>query len=75
MLGRGWDIVCVIAAIGGAALGNEDEDLARKRAVEAGAIIFVGRAGLGSCVSIEVAFGVEGGPDGIGSVRNVGGVY
>jgi hypothetical protein len=42
MFGRGCDIDCVIAARGATASGKEDDDLATKRAVEAGAIIFFG---------------------------------
>lgn len=70
-MGNGCDIVCVIAARGGAEFGNEEDDLARKRAVEAGAIVLVGGLGFGVCVSIEASSGVDGGPEGIGSVGRV----
>jgi hypothetical protein len=77
MFGRGCDIVCVIAASGGAASGNEDDDLARNSAVEAGATILVGSFGKGGefegCISpsrdvaaaVVVVRGAEG-PEGIG---------
>jgi hypothetical protein len=79
MFGIGCEIVCVIAASGGAASGKEDDDLARKSAVEAGATILVGNRGLGGrfggAVSLSTDVAVDGaaivvvgaeGPEGIG---------
>jgi hypothetical protein len=76
MLGRGCDIVCVRAVSGGAALGNDVEDFARKRAVEAGAITLAGSAG-GGCVEVsEGTVSNDGGgcdgADGMGSVTRYG---
>lgn len=68
MLGRGWDIVCVRAVNGGAALGNEGDDLARKRAVEAGATTLAGR------VEDVCAVACEGSEDGCGGCEGADGM-